>query len=90
MVGADIHQLLGSVGTDGLGDPRYSLHDYLTGAAPADNDERRLINDLQRLRSKAAADRIRPPATLLVVTATGFGYERRDGVAVAPVTALGP
>lgn len=45
---------------------------------------------LLKLRTKALADRIRPPAKLLVVTATGFGYERADGVAVAPVTALGP
>ena len=28
--------------------PRYSLHDYLTGIEPADEDERRLIGDLQR------------------------------------------
>ena len=45
---------------------------------------------LLRLSAKAAADGIRPPAKLLVVTATGFGYERPDGVAVAPLTALGP
>ena len=45
---------------------------------------------LLRLRAKAVADRIEPPAKLLVVTSTGFGYERRDGVAVVPITALGP
>ena len=45
---------------------------------------------LQRLRAKAVADRIEPPSKLLVVTATGYGYERPDGVAVAPITALGP
>ena len=45
---------------------------------------------LLRLRAKAEADGFRPPAKLLVVTATGYGYERADGVAVAPVTALGP
>ena len=45
---------------------------------------------LLRLRTKAVADGFRPPAKLLVVTATGYGYERPDGVAVAPVTALGP
>ena len=28
--------------------------------------------------------------TLVVITATGYGYTRRDGVRVAPVTALGP
>ncbi len=45
---------------------------------------------LLRLRAKAAENGFRPPAKLLVVTATGYGYERADGVAVAPVTALGP
>ena len=45
---------------------------------------------LLRLRAKAAEDGFRPPAKLLVVTATGYGYERADGVAVAPVTTLGP
>lgn len=27
---------------------------------------------------------------LVVITATGFAYERTDGVAVVPITALGP
>lgn len=40
-------------------------------------------------------DRIDPtkvgkPRRLLVITATGFAYERTDGVAVVPITALGP
>ncbi len=30
------------------------------------------------------------PAKLLVVTAGGYAYEREDGVAVAPLTALAP
>ena len=30
------------------------------------------------------------PRRLVVVTATGFAYERTDGVAVVPITALGP
>lgn len=47
-------------------------------------------SSLLRLRAKAVADGFLPPAKLLVVTATGYGYERADGVAVAPVTALGP
>lgn len=47
-------------------------------------------SSLLRLRAKAVADGFLPSAKLLVVTATGYGYERADGVAVAPVTALGP
>ena len=54
----------------------------------------RLIDDgaasLLKFREKVISDRHRPPTKLLVVTAGGFGYERPDGVAVAPVTALGP
>ena len=30
------------------------------------------------------------PRRLVVITATGFAYERTDGVAVVPITALGP
>ena len=30
------------------------------------------------------------PAKLLVITATGYAYERSDGVAVTPITLLGP
>ena len=54
----------------------------------------RLIDEgassLLGFRDKAEKDGLRPPDKLLVVTATGFGYERTDGVAVAPLTALGP
>ena len=44
---------------------------------------------------KLRDDRIDPtrvgdPRRLVVITATGFAYERTDGVAVAPITALGP
>ena len=44
---------------------------------------------------KLRDDRIDPsrvgePRRLVVITATGFTYERTDGVAVVPITALGP
>ena len=44
---------------------------------------------------KLRDDRIDPtrvgaPRRLVVITATGFAYERTDGVAVVPITALGP
>ncbi len=47
-------------------------------------------NSLLRLEANVDTSRIGPPAKLLVVTSTGYGYQRHDGVAVAPVTALGP
>jgi hypothetical protein len=31
-----------------------------------------------------------PPAVLGVITSTGFGYQRDDGVWVVPIGALGP
>ena len=45
---------------------------------------------LLRLRDAVDVARVGPPAKLLVITATGYGYERSDGVAVAPITALCP
>ena len=45
---------------------------------------------LLRLRDKVNRDRTGEPAKLLVVTAGGYAYEREDGVAVAPLTALAP
>ena len=35
-------------------------------------------------------DRVGPPAKRLVVTTSGYGYERPDGVTVVPLTSLGP
>ena len=45
---------------------------------------------LLRLRNKVNLDKAGEPAKLLVVTAGGYAYEREDGVAVAPLTALAP
>lgn len=45
---------------------------------------------LLRLRHRIDEKRMGHPAKLLVVTSTGSAYERSDGVAVVPVTLLGP
>ena len=45
---------------------------------------------LKRVESAVDTSVIGPAAKLLVITSTGYGYERPDGVAVAPVTALAP
>ncbi len=45
---------------------------------------------LLKLRDRVDTRRMGPPSKLLVVTATGYAYERPDGVTVAPVGALGP
>ncbi len=45
---------------------------------------------LLKLRDNVDTQRMGEPAKLLVVTATGYAYERSDGVAVAPLALLGP
>lgn len=36
-----------------------------------------------------AASRMPAPSKLLIVTATGYGYDRPDGTTVLPITSLG-
>ena len=43
--------------------------------------------DLLRLASRRV---VRPPMSLLVITATQYAYRRQDGVVVAPLALLGP
>ncbi|MDE0067244.1 MAG: DUF4143 domain-containing protein [Acidimicrobiaceae bacterium] len=45
---------------------------------------------LLRLRARLKGGRTGAPARLAVVTATGFAYERPDGVCVVPLTSLRP
>ena len=58
----------------------------LGGAAAIDKGARAL----QRLAGKLDRDKTESPAKLVVVTASGYAYERPDGVLVVPITALGP
>ena len=44
---------------------------------------------LLKLRNRVDISRVGAPAKLTVITGTGYGYERPDGVAIVPVTALG-
>ena len=45
---------------------------------------------LRRLRERIDPAGVGEPERLVVLTATGYAYERTDGVAVVPLTALGP
>lgn len=45
---------------------------------------------LLRLKEKVDTDRVGEPSKLLIITATGYGYDRPDGTTVLPITALGP
>lgn len=48
------------------------------------------VRSLRRLRDKIDTSRTQPPARLVVVTASGYGFEHPDGVSVVPITSLGP
>ncbi|MDE0067181.1 MAG: hypothetical protein OXN44_09965 [Acidimicrobiaceae bacterium] len=45
---------------------------------------------LLRLRDRVDVGKVGAPEKLVVITATGYGYERPDGVAVVPITTLSP
>ena len=48
------------------------------------------VRNLLKLRDRVAPERTGPPAALAVVVGVGHGYTRLDGVALVPITALGP
>ncbi len=56
----------------------------------ADEGIERAARSLLRLRHKVDTSRTSEPSKLLIITATGYGYERPDGTTVVPLTALGP
>lgn len=45
---------------------------------------------LRRLRERIDTARMGEPRKLMVITAGGYGFEYPDGIAVVPITALGP
>ena len=58
----------------------------LGGAAPIDEAAASLI----RFAKQVDTERVGEPATLAVITGSGYGYVREDGVQVVPISALGP
>ena len=48
------------------------------------------MKSLRRLREQVDPDRMGEPSKLMVITAGGYGFEYPDGIAVVPITALGP
>ena len=48
------------------------------------------IESLRKLRDRVDTDTMGTPAKLAVITATGVGAELPDGIAIVPITALGP
>ena len=58
----------------------------LGGSGPIDAAAASLL----KLKDRVDTAKMGAPSKLLVITATGYAYERPDGVTVAPVGALGP
>ena len=48
------------------------------------------MRSLRRLRDRVDLARMGEPSKLMVITASGYGFEDTDGIAVVPITALGP
>jgi hypothetical protein len=69
-----------------LADGRWGAFEVKLGASRVDDGARSLLSFLR----KVDTTRIGAPAVLGVITGTGFGYRRPDGVHVIPIGALGP
>jgi predicted AAA+ superfamily ATPase len=68
------------------GDGRWAAFEVKLGQADIDIAAANLL----RFARKVDTTKIGEPATLAVVTATGYGYTRPDGVVVVPAATLGP
>ena len=68
-------------------DGRWIAVEIKLGGQPWINEA---AHSLLKLRAKIDTERVGEPAKLLIITATGYGYDRPDGTTVVPITALGP
>lgn len=68
------------------GDGRWAAFEVKLGQADID----RAAENLVAFAQKVDTSKVGEPATLAVVTATGYGYTRPDGVVVIPAATLGP
>ena len=67
------------------GDGRWMAFEVKLGQGQVDDAAASLLRFAKRVDTA-----VRTPALLGVIVATGYGYRRKDGVAVIPVGALGP
>lgn len=67
-------------------DGRWAAFEVKLGQGDVD----KAADNLIAFARKVDTSRVGEPATLAVVTATGYGYTRSDGVMVIPAAALGP
>ena len=68
------------------GPGRWAAFEIKLGAGRTEEAARTLL----ALAERVDTSRCGAPAALAVITATGYGYQRPDGVAVVPVGVLGP
>lgn len=69
-----------------LVDGRWAAFEVKLGAQAVDSGARSLLE----FASKVDTSKVGAPVALGVITSTGFGYRRPDGVQVIPIGALGP
>lgn len=69
-----------------LADGRWAAFEIKLGASRVDEAAASLKKFAQVIDTKRSGD----PAVLAVITGTGLGYRRKDGVDVIPIGALGP
>ncbi|HEY0950539.1 ATP-binding protein [Nocardioides sp.] len=67
-------------------DGRWAAFEVKLGQGQVDNAAATLL----RFSERVDTGKCGPPAALGVIVATGYGYQRPDGVAVVPIGALGP
>jgi predicted AAA+ superfamily ATPase len=67
-------------------DGRWAALEIKLGGEGIDEGARNLLKLAERVDTAKCG----PPAALAVVTASGYGYTRADGVSVVPVASLGP
>lgn len=70
------------------GADRWAAFEVKLGASPAITDS--AAAKLLKFADRVDTQRSGAPAALVVVTGTGYGYRRPDGVLVVPIGALGP
>lgn len=49
-----------------------------------------VARSLLKLKQKVDTEKVGNPSKLLIITASGYGYERPDGTTVLPITAIAP
>lgn len=69
------------------GDGRWMAVEVKLGSAQGIDDA---AASLLRLAAKVNTDRVGRPSKLVVITASGYSYDRPDGVAVVSISALAP